>query len=68
MKLRAYMTGVERGRVGQKGEKGEDLGIGGDDKGWRSLRRPIFYFSPFFFFGLPRRLSIRLLLSFVVSV
>lgn len=66
MKLRAYTIGVERGRVGQKGEKGEDLGIGGDDKGWRSLRRPIFHFSPSFFFGLPRRLSIRLLLSFVV--
>ena len=49
MKLRAYMTGVERGRVGQKGEKGEDLGIGGDDKGWRSLRRPIFHFPPSFF-------------------
>lgn len=49
MKLRAYMTGVERGRVGQKGGKGEDLGIGGDDKGWCSLRRPIFHFLPSFF-------------------
>ena len=38
------MTGLERGRVGQKGEKGEELGIGGDDKGWRSLLRPIFHF------------------------
>ena len=50
MKLRAYVTGVERGRVGQKGEKGEELGIGGDDKGRRSLSRPIFHFSPLFFF------------------
>ena len=52
MKLRAYVTGVERGRVGQKGEKGEELGIGGDDKGRRSLSRPIFHFSPLFFFFL----------------
>ena len=43
------MTASKRGRVGQEGEKGEKLGIGGDDKGRRSLRRPIFHFSPFFF-------------------
>ena len=57
------MTGLERDRVGQKGEKGEELGVG------EMTRDGALSSAPFsIFFGLPRRLSIRLLLSFVVSV